>query len=78
MRKARNKKREKARNIQTGMRNYSVFAPLIAGVTPILRDGSTKHERGVKQRDSIDHRRAQAASKRSLLTICVCFHFAHY
>jgi len=51
MRKARNKNREKARNIQTGMRNYSVFAPLIAGVTAILRDVNTKHERGVKQRE---------------------------
>jgi len=46
MRKARNKNREKTRNIQTGMRNYSVFVPLIAGVTTILRDGNTKHERG--------------------------------
>jgi len=78
MRKARNKNRQKARNIQTGMRNYSVLTPLIAGVTPILRDGNTKQEREVKQSDSIDHRRAQAASKRSLFINCVCFHFAHF
>ena len=37
MRKARNKNRRKAKNVQTGMRNYRVFAPLITGVTPILK-----------------------------------------
>jgi hypothetical protein len=78
MRKARNKNRQEARNIQTGMRNYSVYAPIIAGVTPILRDSNTKQERGVKQRDSIDHSRTQVASKCSLFTNCVRFHFAHF
>jgi hypothetical protein len=48
MRKSRNKNRQEAGNIQTGMRNYSVFAPIIARVTPILRDSNTNHEREVK------------------------------